>query len=350
VRRETVAESAVGLKPHDRPTWWANRNPGLRYVRCELPARQLGGHVDFTGDAAAEGRLGLFTGPQIFQLPCTRDQLELIGAYQARGQPVLAEFDDDYTRWDADQARGRGWSHYERDAPDRWSPSVEMARVCAAAAAGVIVSTPYLARAYRELNQNVHVCRNSVEPADWPPLKREPGAPFRVVLAAAPDKTDAAMVRRAMEWTASRPDAEAVVVGQDPGWRGVKALPWVHDLATLRRLLVALAPDVGLRPLQQTRFARGKSDLKVLEYAMCGALSVVGSGEPYRDWYGVAWFAQTPEEFLQRVQAAYRDRGMVRGLAAMARQLVLTERTIRLEVQVWAAAIRSSSASHSLSR
>ena len=341
-----LGSSSSGLTEFSGITWWANRNPGIRYVRCELPARVLGGRVEFVKDAVDEKRIDLHTGPQIFQLPCTREEFDLMRRFRRRGQRVLAEFDDDYTRWDERYARGtRGskWTQYDRETDSRFDPSVEMARACAQEADAVIVSTAFLKHQYEHLHPSVFVCRNSVDPTDWPVVQRDPHGPFRAVYAVAPNGADNNRVREALEWLAAQPDAEAVVVGQDPGWKNVRAVPWIHDLALLRQFLTALAPHIGLRPVEQSRFARGKSDLKILEHAMCGAMSIVSPGEPYRDWEGLAWYARSAAEFQEKVRLAYEYEDEAVKIADHARDTVVGSRTIHSEAQAWLSAVRSSS-------
>lgn len=353
MRREQIGSSTSGMAEIAAPTWWANRNPGIRYVRCDLPARALGGLVRFAKDAIEDGTLESHTGVQVVQIPGTRDHYDMIEWFRKRGQTVLVEFDDDYTEWHegyANSLKGTTWTRYDRDSIDRWSPSVEMARACVRDADGVIVSTPYLAERYGPLNDRVFVCRNSVDPADWPALRRKDDGKFRVVFAAAPSRQDGLKVRKAMEWVASMPDGEAIVIGQRVDWEGVISVDWVNSLPLLREFLVKLSPDVGLRPLELNRFSLGKSDLKVLEYSMCGAYSVVTPGGPYVDWTGMTGVARNAGEFLAEIQLCYADREMTRKLADICRDTVLETRTIEREGQAWTSAFRASTAAHSVVR
>lgn len=349
--REEIGSATVGVSEIAAPTWWANRNPGVRYVRCELPARPLDGFVGFVKDALETGTVERHTGVQVIQIPATRDQFDMIRWFQKRGQTVLAEFDDDYTEFFdgySNTMAGTPWTRYDRESTDRWSPSVEMARACARDADGVIVSTEFLAERYGALNRNTFVCRNSVDPDDWPALERRDDGKFRVVFAAAPNRQDSLKIRKAMEWVAAQPDGEAVVVGQKVDWKSVHSIEWVSDLSRLREFMVKLAPDIGLRPLEINRFSLGKSDLKVLEYSMCGAYSIVTPGGPYADWTGMTGTARNADEFLSEIQLCYFDREMTRRLADICRDLVIDTRTISVERQAWSSAFRSSSAAHSV--
>lgn len=351
-----TARADVGTDVFDGPVFWANRNAGVRYVRCVVPARAIGGRVDNIKEATDEGRFHMYTGPHVFQIPKTRFEYSRMLEAKEAGCLVAAEFDDDYTRWDAGHASGASkgryvWTKTEKQARDQWSPNVEMVRACAALADTVIVTTPALRKAYLHCNDSVAICRNSVDPADWPEPQRLDDAPFRVMFAAAHNPHDFSQVKKAMVWLAAQDDAEAIVMGGNIDWPGVIHIPWVNDdLGAVRAFMAAVAPDVGLRPLEPTRFARGKSDLKILEYAMSGAMSIVAPYEPYKhfpQWQGLVRYARNGLEFVEQVRWAYENRETANRLAEQTRELVLAERTIRSEAHSWVSALRSSKASHS---
>lgn len=352
IRVVATAETSTGIDTFDGPVFWAKRNAGIRYVRCVVPARQIGGRVDNITEAVAERRFDSYTGAHVFQIPSSRFEYERMAEAKRRGCRVAAEFDDDYTRWDDGHARaaskGRNvWTKTERQSADEWSPSVEMVRRCAELADVVLVSTPALQKAYSQRSDSVVVCRNSVCPADWPDPQRNEDAPFRCLFAAAYNQQDFAQAQKAMVWLAAQDHAEAIVMGGTVSWPGVKHVPWVNDdLAAVRAFMTAVAPDIGLRPLEPTRFARGKSDLKILEYAMSGAMSIVAPYEPYKhtlEWQGLVRFARNGLEFVEQVRWAYENRETVNRLAAETREHVLRSRTIEQEAQSWSSAVRAAS-------
>lgn len=317
-------------------TFWAQPNPGVRYVRCVLPARALGGQVLSLDEERARFGDGNALVRQervaVWQLPSTPRILEFIVEGRKRA-PVLVEVDDDYTVWNEWYGARGNWQ--EGWPEDPRVSSVQVHRSLAEGCDGVIVSTPHLADVYSKLNRNVFVCRNGIDPANWPdPPERTDE--FTVVFAGAPNVNDLVLVRRAMEYAARQDGVRALVLGYHVDWRGVECIPWQNDLALFRGILAGLKPDVGLRPVDQTSFSKGKSDLKVLEYAMVQAMPIVTAFAPYRDWIGsdlVKW-AHDAKGWESAVRWAVRHRDEVRDMAAKLREKVIRERgleTIRAE-------------------
>lgn len=207
----------------------------------------------------------------------------------------------------------------------------------------VICATPRLAKTYSRLNGRVFVCQNTVDPDDWPRLPY-PGGKFRIMYAGAPGhRNDSPIVARAVEWAAKQPDVEVVAFGFRPaGWENIphRVIPWTDDLWRYRFLLGDA--DVGLCPLVENQWSIGKSDLKVLEYAMGGALPIVQRAEPYRPW----WEKETPvlvaeraKDFFHHVKWCVNNRDEARRLALEVRAQVLAERTIQSNVWRWREAI-----------
>ena len=70
---------------------------------------------------------------------------------------------------------------------------------------GLIVASQTIAETYSAINANVHVCRNAVNPEDWPAPPRRSG-PFRIGVAGAGDHlADLDVVRPALEWLPGSP-------------------------------------------------------------------------------------------------------------------------------------------------
>lgn len=325
-------------------TFWPQRNPGVAYVRCELPAQVLGAEVRHLGDELVthgdDYLVDTRDGISVWSMPANGIRAEAITRWQATRGPVFVEVDDNYTIWE--QAHGRlagRWSE-QRPADDRTSSPV-IHREILEQADGVIASTPYLAEVCSAYNKNVHVCRNGVDPAAWPePPERDE---FTVLYAGAEHENDLAMLRRAMEWAGRQDGVQPATFGCKARWLGVKAYAWTNDLAAYRAKLVAVAPDVGLRPLQPTAFSRSKSDLKILEYAMAGALPVVQSWQPYMEWRDsrLVRFAFDAPEWERQVKWAVAHQEMVRADARELRRKVVAERGLATIRDQWSAALAS---------
>lgn len=323
-------------------TFWPQPNPGVKYVRCELPARALGGTVvdlDHQIRSYDDHLEGVEAGASVWSLPSNRVRGEAVASAQQHLGPVFVEVDDNYTNWDRVHA-AEGWVEGMPDPDDPFTSSPRLHREIVTRADGVIASTPQLAQVYGSLNQNVHVCRNGVDPGDWPEPSPERES-FRIVFAGAAKNQDLMLIRRAMEWAAKQDGVEAFVFGFDPKWRGVKVLPWLNDVSLYRATLVGIKPDVGLRPLETTAFSKGKSDLKILEYSMAGAMSIVQPWDPYLGWResDLVKFAYDAKDWEQQVKWAVKHQDEVRDIAARVRAQVIETRGLDTIKAEWEAAL-----------
>lgn len=84
---------------------------------------------------------------------------------------------------------------------------------------GVIVQTDALRRHYAPLGTPVHVIPQTIDPADWPALRKPRDGIFRVGFAAAPHvarRVDLELLQPALEWASAQPGVEVVLFGIDP--------------------------------------------------------------------------------------------------------------------------------------
>jgi glycosyltransferase involved in cell wall biosynthesis len=332
----------------DRPaTWWAQGNPTTRHVRCEHPAKVLGGQVrspDMVGWAGLD-LVEVNEGVAIWQILCNFARLGMARRLLNNGVPVYAEVDDDYTRWDETVAN----SQWTAGMPDPGHPmqqyqaSVELHRRASGLVEGIICATPRLADVYSELNPNVAVCPNSVDPDEWAdPVERD--ETFRIIwMASASHRVDQRIIGKALEWAAKQPGVEVTVVGSAIQHLNLNRIPWMDSLDDYRRVMVEIAPDVGVCPLRDTAFSRGKSDLKALEYSMAGAMPVISKLEPYEPWQPLVGDAcleaQSVDEWFEVIRWTVENQDEVREMGRRARAHVLANRTIQATRQAWADAI-----------
>jgi hypothetical protein len=307
-----------------------------------MPAKVLGGQVRHP-DSTLWAGLDLNEvneGVAIWQLLCNGARLQYVRRMLSHGIPVFTEVDDDYTRWDESVANA-DWTAGMPNGPIQ--SSVELHRRASSLVEGIIVSTPRLAEVYGELNPNVVVCRNSVDPDDWAdPAPRDDV--FRIMwMASASHRVDQRIIGGALEWASRQEGVEVVVVGSAIQHLDLVRIPWMNDLADYRATMLRCAPDVGVCPIRDTHFARGKSDLKALEYSMAGAMPVVSKLDPYDPWrplVGEACLeAQSVEEWFETLRWCVENREEVREMAGRARAHVLASRTIQSEKPAWEAAI-----------
>jgi hypothetical protein len=338
-------------------------------VRLRMPARHLGGDVapperaarDISGADLTEvfgpvpdlpvqwlapPYATLPSGATIVPTAC--DVLRLRALFDAG--PVVLDSDRDVFASDVkhlssvDVANARKRPLTGRDL-DAWRADY---RDMVAAAAAVTVPTQALADVYREAGaREVYVIANAVDPAQL----HEPARwfeSFGVGYAGGSGHEDSLeLIRRALEWAAGEPDVESVIFGANEDealtrggdWRFCDHLSWTASYADYQYQLSGLF-DVGLMPLAEGEYNRGRSDLKVCEYAMAGALPIVQDCENYAAWRDTpVLFARDADEFLEHVQWAVAHRGEVRERAMAAREYVLRERTIERTLPLWREAL-----------
>ncbi len=332
-------------------TWWRQKTPGSYYWRTLVPARALPGQTLFfhqmtdwkdTDPKDPDSHIDFprLQGASVWQFAGNATTATLLRVMQLQGTRVLMEVDDNYLM-DPDVGMSRDWqADFDRDGQsDKFSYAAH-ASICRWVD-GVIVSTPELAEVYGQLNENVHVCRNSVDPADWPETEREDDGILRIGWAASHSHiVDAPLVRRALMWAAEQKDVEVYVYGigdvaRFPG--AVKKVPWTDSLTDYRASLARL--DVQVCPLIETQWSRGKSDVKALEAAMAGSWPIVSAASPYKPWHEQTMVCGGKRDWLAALRWAVLHRDEIPALAAKAKAYVMGERLIEHEIGKWRQAV-----------
>lgn len=165
-----------------------------------------------------------------------------------------------------------------------------------AASAETWFSTWELAQAYRGIATNPVVRANALDPRLWRDWRRHRPLPFAgervrmLYMGTHTHGADFAMIRPALERLAGeRPDSfELTVIGVSPD---IEPAPWMRRLSPpaeaiayprFVRWLREQGPfDLGLAPLVDNDFNRGKSDIKLLDYAALGLATLASDGPAY---------------------------------------------------------------------
>ena len=323
-------------------TFYNAATPATTYLRCQLPARHLPAivrpHV-MVAMNEEEYRFPEQHGKTaVFQLAADKERALMALMLREKGIRVLVESDDHYLAHPGQEILKRSqWSMQIGEAAN----TREGHRSIVREADGVIVATPYLADRYREINPNVYVCPNTVDPADWPePVKPADGVLRIVWTASASHKDDIPLVTRAFEWASRQEGVEVYAVGLNPGWRFPHGhLPWLDDLDAYRHTFHHF--DIGVAPIKTTPFALGRSDVKALEYGMGLVAPVLSDVAPYKDWAAgeTCLKASDAKGFLRAIQHLVANRDEVRQLAEAARSYALAERTTAAQIHHWQEAL-----------
>lgn len=337
------------MDTHYAATWWAQREGGNWYWRCTVPARHLPGRViglrfddlrEFQGNIVMPRQR---SGTAIWSYPGNATRGIIMRSMQEAGFRVLIEVDDNYLIGSPPVPRGKTDWQFKLDKSMNDKHSLAAHEKLAEFVDGVIVTTETLAEAYRQVNENVYVCRNSVDTDDWEELDKPDDGIFRIGYAASLSHWfDAADVRRALSWAAEQKGVEVCMFGLDPQWSfEYKRIAWTKDLPAYRKSLQIL--DVGLCPLREGPWSDCKSDIKSLEYGLSGAASIVARRPPYEPWIDTdrALTASSPKDFLKQVKWCVANQDGVKEIAERAREYALSERTISQEIHKWEEAVGS---------
>lgn len=195
--------------------------------------------------------------------------------------------------------------------PD-WAPMREawtddaLGRLWQAVRVAHVVTTPstVIAEHLTRYNRNVWVVPNTV-PAYVLELERTVGTPTLVQQTSSTHQRDwtSSVQRHLARWLNTFPDWHLRLYGEiganveDWGGRVTRA-PWQSDPGAYYASLAC--GTVGIGPLRDTSFNRGKSALRAIEYAALGIIAVLPDLPPYRGWVddGVTGLLVHPHQTL----------------------------------------------------
>lgn len=243
----------------------------------------------------------------------------LLERFMARtGVPVIVEFDDAIFLTDT-TAENRRWGFLKC--------AGKTDEICQLSS-HVVVGNPYLADYSRRFNPNVTVIPTTID-TDTYPARAEYTEPSTVVVGWSGSKTTVAhlsTVNEAIRKVASQASVRLHVVGT-PEYRleGVEtyAAPWSSstEVGELSRF------DLGIMPLPDDEWARGKCGLKALQYMAMGIptiVSPVGVNTEIISEGRNGLLASTQEEWCEQMLALVRDRRLRERLGRAGRQTVET--------------------------
>lgn len=252
-------------------------------------------------------------------------------------RPIVFDFDDAIYLLDTSPANA--WA--------RALKSPHKAAALCRLAHGVTVGNETLAAFARQHAARVTVIPSSIDTDLYLPPDRAPN--LRPVLGWTGSPTTLRYLEEllpALRRLRQACDFELRVIGGEVRADGldVSCLPWralteVSDLATL---------DVGLMPLADDPWSRGKCGMKALQYmglAIPPVVSPVGvNTEIVRDGVNGFW-AKNPEEWVDRLALLLRDSGLRKRLGQAARQTVEQEYSARVQAPLLARVLREAAGS-----
>lgn len=195
------------------------------------------------------------------------------------------------------------------------------------AADGIICSTPYLAELYSDFG-DTYVVTNAIDRRAWQNLKRKNKPGIRIGWAGgASHDEDLAILKPAVDAVLkARPEAKFVFVHGIPAFfKNRDGVECVHRFARIDKypaFLAAMDFDIGLAPLVDNAFNRGKSNLRWLEYSALGIPTVASRvghfAETIQDSQD-GLLADSPEAFTAAILRLVEDRELRRNMGATAK-------------------------------
>lgn len=256
----------------------------------------------------------------VLQRPVDDSRIEVVRQYRQRGNVFcVMELDDLISNLPLA-------SVHRSDIPKAMMPRMrETLKHCDR----LVVATEYLADAYRHLAAEVVVRPNYLQRSVWGhfpvkerPIERRPRVGWAGGASHAGDLTLIVSVVTALadkvDWIffgmcpeQLRPYAKELYPGVP-----IKAYP---------ETLASLDLDLGLAPLEQVPFNRGKSNLRLLEYGACGYPVIATDIDPYRCGLPVTLVGNRPREWVRAVREHLSDREALRRKGDFLRDTVLRD-------------------------
>ena len=211
------------------------------------------------------------------------------------------------------------------------------------------VSTPALATAFARHNSQIRVIRNAIAPERYAaPADAGPRPLSFLYYGSGSRYRDYRICEEAVDAVARAHGGRRIWLGSDePGIRRIvdDAKPNVSNVCEFARNLAAARPAIGVAPVGQDDFSRGRSELHWLEYSLAGAATVASrsmGGGPYdviRD--GVdGLLARNKAQWREQLTRLATSPALREEMAGRARERVLAEYDVHRRVEEWADAFR----------
>lgn len=323
--------SAVGLYRVWRPAKWLSKlGWNVRTLPEELPGNipiEPNG-VDKSWTEYAEGIdmivIQRSDNPEFIALALAIKEMQ--------GCPLVFEIDDNI--YDV----SRNSPSYEWFYPG--SPYIETVELFMQNVDAITVSTQALADLYRKLNPNVYVLPNAQDEEDWKGAKKHDNEHLTIGWAGGfTHYDDLYMIRRPLKRILKKyPYVRFKIVGMLPDFlKNHPQVELVKKFVSTRefpKYLGELGFDIGLAPVVDRPFNRGKSNIKWQEYSMLSIPTIASRVGEYREIEeGVTGLlAEGVIEWEYRLEQLIKDAELRKTLGKNAKQYTLENNNIKLNI------------------
>lgn len=254
------------------------------------------------------------------------------------GKPLLTEVDDNVLAVQPDQPAYVDYHHSH--------PRLDLIKRQLAVSRAIVTPSEFLGEIYSEFNPNVHLVPNAIDPAQWPKTVRlTPAPPTIGWQGGASHHRDLLTIRPVIEKLTAEMDARWVFVGGVPNWlkdtTNIEYDPTWVAVEKWPAKLMDQKIDIGLAPLADNPFSRGKSDLRFIEYAAAGIATVAQESRPYQTIQdGVTGCIYHNAEELESILRRWiAQPGNVDNFKRAARDWVMNNRTADHSAAIYEAAL-----------
>jgi len=198
--------------------------------------------------------------------------LEAIREMNQAGKLTVFDVDDDYWSLHTSNPAYQSWQQ-----PGALNALASVIKSCQI----VTVTTAALAARLKQFNPNIRVIPNSLPGQLWPDAPKDVGHDGPLVVGWAGGSShyiDLREVSAIFPQILERyPQVEVRLIGANPAWFSPDAGVTFVEAVPIEEYPALLGGfDIGLAPLEDTRFNASKSDLKIIEYSMVG-LPIIAS-------------------------------------------------------------------------
>ena len=201
---------------------------------------------------------------------------------------------------------------------------------------GVIAGNHFLADHYKKLGARVWVVPTSVDTEMWKPLTRPESAEWTIGWTGSASNLGYlyAIEEPLADFLAQHSRSRFLIVcNKEPSFKKIPPHSWrFEQWSPEREVSLVQEMDVGLMPLADTEWARGKGALKMLMYMAVGipvVCSPVGVNKEVLEQGNVGFSAVTPNDWYEALGLLFDDRGLASRFGATGRKVVVERYSVR---------------------
>lgn len=288
----------------------------------------------------------------VFQRPNTKEMFDLVKLLKSRDKKIIFENDDSYKlnyaipldKLESDKQReiATNFSYYT-------NKILELAD-------GAIASTQFLADEFKQINPNVCVLKNTIDPLDEYTCAKNKTGKFRVgLIGSVTNNDDYLHIKEQLQILDARGDTTIVIMGikyKDGSipsfmmkdyqfWRSLKNIEWhPYCLTTEYMATIAdMALDLAIIPREDNYFNRCKSNLKFLEMSLLEipvlAQAFDDGKSPYQQDKEYLTLVNQDESWLDKILEIKNNYGEYKEKAKKAKEKVLKDYNIATYAKEW---------------